>query len=59
MDMRIVSCIDAIELVRKHRLSRYPAAIITDLYGHDTAVGFESPYDVSGIEIKLIDEEFI
>ena len=55
-EVRPQSCLDALDLIKTHRIRRYPCALITDIYGHTRAVPFNHPWDISSIEISAAED---
>ena len=52
---KLMSCLDSAELIKRFNIRKYPFAILTDIYGTESPMIFEDPFDLSSLEAHIIE----
>lgn len=56
LTVNVVSCLDSVDVQKKHGIRRFPCALITDVYGETKPAEFSEPWDIRSIELIIIGE---
>ena len=55
IDVQVSSCLDCLDIIKKFEVDKYPYALITDIYDNTKSIEFEKPWEITSIEIKMIE----
>lgn len=54
LKIQTVSCLDSESFIKKFNIIKYPAAVMTDIYGDSTMLFFEEPWSLISLELQIL-----